>query len=101
MLGQRLIPDSRQQGMSLLEVLITIVILAFGLLGLAGLKRMLGAVGEQPDRGHQLLGPVVQPACNRLPLTVDGEQHVVEQDVAALRLCSAAQAHQQMCESII
>lgn len=48
--------DSRQRGISLLEVLITLVILSFGLLGLAALQaRAMGAEIESYQRGQAIV----------------------------------------------
>lgn len=54
-----------QAGFSLIEILVTILILAIGLLGLAGLQtKMLGAEFEAYQRSHALV--LVQDMVNRI-----------------------------------
>lgn len=56
---------SVQSGFSLIEILVTILILAIGLLGLAGLQtKMLGAEFEAYQRSHALV--LVQDMVNRI-----------------------------------
>lgn len=56
MLTRRLYRDTAQQGTTMLEVLVTIVILAFGMLGLAGLQsKIFIAEMESYQRGQAVL----------------------------------------------
>src|SRR5450830_821796 len=56
MLAQRQRRDKPQQGTTMLEVLVTIVILAFGMLGLAGLQsKIFTAEMESYQRGQAVL----------------------------------------------
>ena len=56
MLKSRLVRTQRQHGITLLEVLITIIILAFGLLGLAGLQSKIQLVElESYQRAQAIL----------------------------------------------
>ena len=56
MLSQRQCRDKAQQGTTMLEVLVTIIILAFGMLGLAGLQsKIFVAEMESYQRGQAIL----------------------------------------------
>lgn len=67
MLNQKMIKQSRQTGTTLLEVLVTVVILAFGLLGLAGLEMKTRSVEMESYQRSQAM-VILNDMVNRLQM---------------------------------
>jgi type IV pilus assembly protein PilV len=67
MLNQNMIRQTRQAGTTLLEVLVTVVILAFGLLGLAGLEMKTRSVEMESYQRSQAM-VILNDMVNRLQM---------------------------------